>query len=367
MPIQGISTREHIDPRFKTIGKLRKGGPKQGGRFGKDLDHFRFTSTDSFIVAAFHKAYTEEPNYLTVYLPYDQMERNFTSWRELYGQSGLVKIRCDGENWVDWIDGPRHHHGERPCTKEFKDPQNRCPGCPLQPVGRLSLILPELWQADYIGIVTLETHGWNDISHIASKLVQWEPLTGKPFTLWRENAKIGAPNEKTGKRMAVTKSLVYIELTADYLAKQFQAAQHRALAALEIPEIPAGNELDAYLAAAEEAEFETLNQPESKSALTFDDPTLEDSLPSEVQENELPEAEIATGSLPPYEPVPFPDALTWENDSFFASAIKLMGFEHIGKVKGALLATFGPRWETKATPRGAWAALNEHQASKVAK
>jgi len=243
MPIHGVSTRESLDPRFKSLGKLRKGGPKRNGQFGADLDHFRFTSEDAAVVQAFYQAYGEKPSELVVFMPYDQMERNFSSWRELYGQNGLVKIRCDGENWVDWLDGPRHCHGYLPCPETFLDPDNRCPDCPLKPVGRLEVIVPELWKAGYIGLVTVETHSWNDIAHLAGKLAQYEPLRGKPFTLWREMTTIGAPNEKTGKRMAVTKHLVCIELTNERLVEELEAAQRRSLAQVQALALPAGEPL----------------------------------------------------------------------------------------------------------------------------
>ena len=245
MPIHGVSTRESLDPRFKSLGKLRKGGPKRSGQFGADLDHFRFTSEDPAVVQAFYQAYGEKPSELVVFMPYDQMERNFSSWRELYGQNGLVKIRCDGENWVDWLDGPRHCHGYLPCPETFLDPDNRCPDCPLKPVGRLEVIVPELWKAGYIGLVTVETHSWNDIAHLAGKLAQYEPLRGKPFTLWREMTTIGAPNEKTGKRMAVTKPLVCIELTNERLVEELEAAQRRSLAQVQALALPAGEPLPA--------------------------------------------------------------------------------------------------------------------------
>ena len=54
-----------------------------------------------------------------------------------------------------------------------------------------------------------------------------EPLAGKPFTLWREDTRIGAPVK--GKRAAVVKSLVFIELTEEYLQLEFQSAQRKAL------------------------------------------------------------------------------------------------------------------------------------------
>jgi hypothetical protein len=227
MAIKGVSTRDSINQGFKSIGKLRKGGPKRDGKFGEDLDHFRFTSESDAVAMAFFDAYGPKPNHLTVYLQHNEYERNFSSWRELYGQNQLCKLRCDGQNWVDWIEGDRHHHGSKPCEKQFLDTANRCPGCPLKQVGRLEVILPKLWEAGHIGIVTMETHSWNDIAHISGQLIQYEPLIGKAFTLWRENDRIGAPIK--GKRAAVIKSLVHLDLTEEFLLLEFHSAQRRAL------------------------------------------------------------------------------------------------------------------------------------------
>jgi len=235
MPIKGATDRDSITPRFKSLGKLKKGESKDAarGRMPQDLDHFRFDSPDPLVIKAFHDAYGEEPRIIQpVYVQGRNLEEAFSSWRETYTQSNILKLRCDGENWVDWIEGPRTRHGSRPCEFDCKDVENKCPECEVKPVGRLELILPELWKAGHIGTVTLITHGWHDISEIASKLVAAEPLDGKPFTLWREDERIGAPNLKTGKRMKVTKSLVHIQLTDEFLRGEFEAAQVRAREAL---------------------------------------------------------------------------------------------------------------------------------------
>lgn len=263
MPILGVSDRGSVEPRFKNIGKLRKGGPKRNGQFGLDLDHFRFTSEQSEVVSAFYEAYGKQPARLDVFLPYDEMECCFSSWRELYGSNGLCKCRCDGSHWIDWIFEDKHHHGYRPCAKEFCDTENRCPECPLKPVGRLSVILPALWAAGHIGLVTVETHSWNDIAHLSAKLTQWEPLSGKPFTLWREQVKIGAPID--GRRAAVNKQLVKIELTDSYLQDVFNSDRQRAIEAVTVPALPEPeqpdtDETDQFVV----AEFGTATEPEQE-------------------------------------------------------------------------------------------------------
>jgi hypothetical protein len=339
MPIYGVSDRESVEPRFRNIGKLRKGSPKQSnGQVGKDLTYFRFTSNNPAVVKAFTAAYGEEPRELAVFLPYNEMERNFSSWRELYGGNGLVKVRCDGENHVDWIDGAQHHHGRRPCTKEFKDTANRCQGCPLVPVGRLSVILPELWKAGHIGLVTMETHSWNDIPEISGKLVQYEPLAGKPFTLWREEKKVGAPNKKTNKRMAVTKSLVFIELTEEHLVLTFEATKRIARAEV-MPALPDSIPEDAI--PWDETEPEYL-EPEPDA-------------PPPLAEIQTPAPEPQVVAPPPAMPE------GWAiNDDHFPEAVTLLGFPHVGAVKFALLQTVGNDWKG-AKPAEAWSQLIDYQ------
>jgi len=235
MSIKGLSTREDVNPRFLSLGKLVKGGPKdKQGKVGEDLDHFRFKpadATDEELAAAFFSVYGKEPNHIKFYLPYDEMERCFSSWREDYGQNQMLKRRCDGEYWVSWVEGARRYNGVKRCTLPMKDTENRCPECPLAFVGRLEVILPPLWEAGFVGLVTIETHSINDIGAIAGKLMQCEPLTGKEFVLWRQEQKIGVPIK--GKRVAVEKSLVFVELTRDWLQMQYiEAAKRQALARL---------------------------------------------------------------------------------------------------------------------------------------
>jgi len=244
MPIKGLSTREDTSPRFLSLGKLVKGGPKtKDGKIGPDLDHFRFkpSNGDSHeLERAFFGSYGSKPNHLKFYLPYDEMERCFSSWREDYGQNQMLKRRCDGEYWIDWVEGPVRKHGRKVCTLPMKDTENRCPDCPLAYVGRLEIILPPLWEAGFIGLVTLETHSINDIGAIAGKLVQCEPLSGKEFILWREDRTMGAPIK--GKRVAIEKSLIFIELTQEWLQMQYlESAQRQAVARLggqPLPSLP---------------------------------------------------------------------------------------------------------------------------------
>jgi hypothetical protein len=247
MAIYGVTTREALDPRFKVIGKLRKGGPKRNGQFGVDLKHFRFTSDNDAVVAAFRQAFGNEPDTLPVFFPFATLEANFPTYRETYGQNHLLKEQCDGMNILQWQAGTRMARGPRLCEKKCKDTESQppCPNCPLKPIGRLSVILIPLLQAGFVGTVTVETHGWHDIREIASQLAMYEPLTGREFRVYREDKTIGAPNAKTGKRMAVTKSLVKIEPTQETYLMLIGDAQRRARAELGAPAVTSAPQLEA--------------------------------------------------------------------------------------------------------------------------
>jgi hypothetical protein len=99
------------------------------------------------------------------------------------------------------------------------------------PVGRLSVIMEPLWQEGFIGLVTVETHGITDLLNIGGALVTNEPLTGKVFRLFRKPQTVGAPLKKEGRRIAVEKWMVDLELDREWalleMARQEQQAQAR--------------------------------------------------------------------------------------------------------------------------------------------
>jgi len=292
--IIGVSRREDVTSRFKTLGKLKKGAPKSEGL--SDLEYFRFdpAKDDAALLQAFEDAYGPEPQVLDrVYLPYDKMEQCFSSWRELYGQNGLCKVRCNGDVIVDWIEGNRHRHGHRICDKKFKDTENRCPDCPLKPVGRLEIILPELWEAGYIGLVTLETHSWNDIATIAGKLVQWEPLTGRPFKLWREDTRIGVPIKD--RRAAMEHSLIKLELTDERLMLEFEAAKRRDRERIEGPALlePGQGDGDAPAVLIDEMTGEIVGELSDDGQFLYEDIDYDGEPLYEAEQPPQPRAKLA--------------------------------------------------------------------------
>lgn len=365
MPVQGLSDRGSVDPRFMEIGRARKGAPKTENQPGRDLSYFRYVpdSRHQESAAVFEQIYGAEPTHLQVYFPFDTMERVFSSWREAYGQNRLCKLRCDGERWHDWIKGDRHYHSGagQECDLPYRDSENRCPKCPCQYVGRLSIILEPMWEAGQIGLVTVITSSVNDIANLAAKLVQWEPLTNKPFTLWREPTRIGVPIK--GKRAAKDSDLLHLELSKERILLEFREAQRQSLARLTAPADQAQ-----IVAPVGELPFdeppvdydgEMIGDDEFLREVDYSghppDPTTREEL-LEVQE-----AEAAPPSS--VELVPAPDGLTHKN--IVEKALILDGYDNVGQVKDALLAVVGKGWNrnTEWSKTLAWSNLQVHAAA----
>ena len=266
MPIHGLT--DAARPAFPVLGKLRKGAAKIDERKpGQDLSYFRFTSDRPQIVEAFRQAYGAEPRELNVYLPYAKIEDNLSAWKEEWVAGGL-KHRCDGETCVVWMqDDGTYSREPKPCPGNCK------------PVGRLSLILPELLTAGYVGYVTLETHGLHDLLSLQGSLLAAAEARGKEdmrgigFVVRRVEEEISTPEivkepssgktVRTGKRLTRKKWLVKLEPAASWVAAQLEAARAGALPQLPAPvEIAplSGPDWDTIDGEAEEVEDEEPEQ-----------------------------------------------------------------------------------------------------------
>lgn len=235
MPIKGIT--DSVQAAFPRIGRLRKGGPKRvkdGKEYmGADLTYFRFVSDRPEVQAAFTAAYGDKPALINCYLPHAGIEDNFSTWKERWAAGGLVH-RCDGETMVLWLgeDG-RHYRTPKPCDG----------GC--DEVGRLSLWIPELMRAGYIGYVTLETHGINDLLSIQASLQAGletrgnNDLRGIEWRLYRIAETISTPlgPNAPGKRARREKWLVKLEPAPQWVALQIEAARAGAYRALPAPRV----------------------------------------------------------------------------------------------------------------------------------
>lgn len=229
MPIKNL-TDDTLTDRLPRLGKLRKGGEKTAKGYGPDLDHFRFTSDDPEIVAAFNAAYGQQPRELIIYLPYTNAEANFSSWCELWNASGL-EHRCDSEYMSIWREGDKMCRGRKPCPggHEKDDPKRDA-------VARLEFISPQLISVGYVGTITLETHSINDIITIAGVLKGIAAkrngnLTGIAFRLWRQQEEISVPGfgAREGQRAKVKKWLVKIAPAAEWVRHELAQARANAL------------------------------------------------------------------------------------------------------------------------------------------
>ena len=234
-PIVGLTDRESITPRFPRLGKLKKGGPKtkDGGR-GKDLEYFRFVAEKPEVQAVFDKRFGPKPVSLNVYLPYDEVEDAFATWKEKWVAGGMVH-RCDGVTMTVWLgaDG-KYHTDPKPCPycglQQTEAQKKADPPC--DEMGRLSVVIPELWEAGYVGYVTLETGGKHDLMSINECLTVAQEargtLKGIRFVLSRELEEVSTPGEG-GKRMRRKMWMVKIAPAADWVLLQLQASRQAAM------------------------------------------------------------------------------------------------------------------------------------------
>lgn len=222
--ILGLTDKGSILP---SLGELRKGAPKPERGPGRDLgEHFRFTSDDPAITAAFAQIYGMQPTQMRVFIPYNSVEEAFDAWKEEYSAGGL-KHRCDGKTCVLWLDEKGEYH-----TNPIP-----CPGG-CKATGRLRVWIPELGRR---GVVTVLTTSIHDIMNLHGNLLDLQDAAGKlrgiPFILRRVAREISTPQtdkngNRTGKRARREKWLIAIEPETAWVNLLSQAQQQQALSGL---------------------------------------------------------------------------------------------------------------------------------------
>jgi len=226
MPIKRLTQ----DAAFPKIGTLRKGGVKSANAPGRDLTYFRFDSPDAQAVADFEAAYSKEPKSINCYLPHVTPDENFQAWQEEYRAGGLVH-RCDGETMtVHMVLGGKYSTEPKPCpyhTGEQKRTKKE-PGC--KPVGRLTLIVPELRRFAYVTSLTMSI---NDIMELTANLnaiyAMRGSLQGIPFVLSRVPEKISTLND-SGERSRREMWMLHIEADPAWVSLQLAGMRQNALA-----------------------------------------------------------------------------------------------------------------------------------------
>lgn len=279
MPIKGLTDEKSLVPQFPRLGKLRKGGPKGASGFGKDLTYFRFTSDRPEIEAAFFEAYGKKPQILQpVYLPYPDALQNFPSWREEWKAGGL-QHRCDEVTCNVSRKGSGYTTEAVPCPYASQ-PENK-KGC--KPVGRLSIVLPKLIKAGYVGYVTLETHSKHDLMGITSVLLAVgqspQGIGGIPFELRRYEAEVSTPGSGN-KRVRRKKWLVALVPEPSFVECQLALARQTAYSGL----LPMGEATALPAPQVEDAEFDLVPQPDSDPAPQSDSNPASDPEPEQPQD-----------------------------------------------------------------------------------
>ena len=239
MPIPGLRDERALS--FPKIGDIRKGAKKlPNGQMGPDLTYFRYApiEKEELAEATFHEVYGDEPREIKVFLPFDEIGRNFEVYMERHTAGAL---QCRGD-----IEGGKCFMWRDKATGEMQRTPKDCPtpickGC--KETGRLKVIIPELRRLAYIVVHT--TSKW-DIIELTRNLGALRELAdnglrGIPLILKRRPRMVSTP-WKNGKRARRVKWLLSIEAAQEWVEAQLTAAATAALpgiriAALAPPEI----------------------------------------------------------------------------------------------------------------------------------
>lgn len=232
MPIVGLTDQRR--PTFPKIGDIRKGAEKEEKRPGKDLTWFRYVPIEGEEEAAetfgFH--YGSCPREVNIFLPFDEIDRNFEAWMEAH-TAGALQCRGDGETCFLWRDESGEMQREkRPCGDL---PQ--CKDC--KATGRLKVIIPELRRLAYVTVHT--TSKW-DIIELTENLRALRQLTGNglkgiPLVLKRRPREISTPRSN-GKRVRQTKWLLSIEADQRWVDQSLRQLEQAATPGM--PQLEAG-------------------------------------------------------------------------------------------------------------------------------
>jgi len=221
-PILGLTQDTDRIAQFPSLGRLRKGAPMDPNKKGpgRELSYFRFTSDLPDVQAAFETAHGKEPAILTIYLPYPGLDENFATWREEWKAGGL-QHRCNGADCTVWLENGAYVLADATHKKACPYADKAQKDCKV--IGRLTVIVPELWAAGYVGYVTLGTGSIHDVTSIYDSLNaiaesqmhggRSVDLRGIPMVLRRVQKEISTPGAD-GKRARRAHWLVTLEPAA---------------------------------------------------------------------------------------------------------------------------------------------------------
>lgn len=205
------------------IATLRKGAQKSEQRWpGRDLEYFRveFAPEYAYLAPIWSNLYGDQPReFQHVYLSAPAVQDAFPTWMEDWSATGLLR-RCDGERQVLMYDPGSGSCKETnaPCVRESG-------GCNCRRVGRLPVFLPDLCAAaGVVGWIMVSTHSVHDILNVYNYL-SWisaggrRSLLGIEFVLGRAPRQVSYFDQKEGRRVKITKSLLYLTASPDYVSR----------------------------------------------------------------------------------------------------------------------------------------------------
>lgn len=227
-PILDIQAK--AEATFPKLGVIRKGAKKGQNKPGQDLTHFRLDDAAE-VAEAYQALYgTTEPREMGIFLPFDDLDRVFRAYHELYS-AGTLLCQGDGKQ-VQYMRNPQTGQllarngyavvdfqvgqakfaiGESiPCPGMAHGLYPHCAKC--KPHGYLMAIIPEVKR---FGYYEFKTTSFYDILNLTGNLraimaLNNGRLTGVPLVVRRAPQQISTPTPD-GKRVRREKWLLSIE------------------------------------------------------------------------------------------------------------------------------------------------------------
>lgn len=298
MPIASIkASLANRGEAFAQIGVIRKGAPKvvktnaNGAKYetvGGDLSYFRFVFDENETEAAriIADLYGSEPNNIRVRLPLGEVWKVWEFWLEAYtagamiariGEHPEIKDGCEyvcyqldpktgNKLVVNW----RSTDTGEPVKYDGRPVHQYTTGKGLQlvypkPVGRLSVIIPDLRRLVYL---VVNTTSWNDCNNITRQLyaldtvqkMRGQSIAGVPLILRRRLDEVSTPGD--GGRARRKKWLISLEVDLPWVDQHFKLTDSSA-----VPTLMQINKLPSQLP----APVETVDVSTLPSAVLSDD------------------------------------------------------------------------------------------------
>ena len=255
MPI--LDLQQDAGARLKRAGIIRLGVKKKSQRTGREhpveTPHFVLKDAPGLV-----EIYGPEPTKLNVWLPFNEVDRNFPAWHQNWVAGGLI---CRGDSQkieyavnpdngevivkkgqaliTGTVDGIKLVTGHPvKCPGLAHDLYPRCQNC--RPNALLVVMIRELPRLAYYQIATSSKH---NVVNLTGQMKWFREnagrLQGIPFVLERRLDNISTPSGKNGKRVRRDKYLLHLEADPEYVEAVFADMSARALPSTQRMAIPA--------------------------------------------------------------------------------------------------------------------------------